>query len=87
MRVARYHRESGLGGTLQDTARELVAAALDYPEVADSLLRNARLRAYLTVRREFEHLVEAHVAELDSTWRKQRDIVAPIEVEDGVSRF
>jgi hypothetical protein len=72
-RVYRAHRESGLGGPPADTAQELISAALEYPEVADALLRSARLRAFATVRRDFWHLVGGLLGELDSTWHQQRD--------------
>jgi hypothetical protein len=80
-RVYRAHRESGMGGTPADTAQELISAALDYPEVVDSLLRSARLRAFATVRRDFWRLAGALLAELDSTWATSRDRLSAVQQE------
>lgn len=83
-RVYRHHREGALPGTPQDTARELISAALDFPEVSDSLLRSARFRAFGTVRREFWALTNALISDLEAAWQRQRNVV-PLEVPpDGV---
>lgn len=82
-RVRQHHRESGLPGTPQDTVRELVTAALDYPDVESSLVRNARLLGYLSVRRDFHELAAAAVDQLAREWERRQREVGREGVGDG----
>jgi hypothetical protein len=71
-------------GKPQDTARELIMAALDFPEVESSLLRSACQRAFRSVRDDFQQLVGAQVAELNAEWqRRQHEAGVPDERWSG----
>lgn len=69
-RVTAYHQRNGLQGTPQDSARELITAALEYPEVEASLLRSARQRAFGLVKRQLYERVQVFMDELGSEWAR-----------------
>lgn len=83
-RVLRYHADSGLPGRPQDAARELIMAALDYPEVESSLLLSARRRGFYSVRQNLLDFMQAEVAQLEREWERLRKQVGDDEgVGDG----
>ncbi|SRR6266851_9711769 len=49
-RLVDHHRIVGIPGSAADTARELMRAALDTPQVSSALVMGARRRAYQQVR-------------------------------------
>ena len=51
-RLADFHRAAGIPGTVSDTARELLRAALDAPQVSSAIVIETRRRAYRQVRGE-----------------------------------
>src|SRR6266851_9455873 len=49
-RLVDYHRIAGIPGSVADTARELMRAALDAPQVSSAIVIETSRRAYRQVR-------------------------------------
>lgn len=64
-RIQQYQRDGGLNSTVQDMARALIQAALDYPEVHTSLVRSAQQQAFLTVKRGLQNAMRDMVGSLE----------------------
>lgn len=74
-RVRHYHIEQGIGGTVGEAARELIMAALDYPEVESSLIRSARQAGYAAVKRDFMDLASVALVQFQGEWqRRMREV-------------
>jgi hypothetical protein len=84
-RIVQQHRATGLPGTYQDTARDLLLAALDYPEVEASLTRSARMRGYLDVRRRFRVLSDLLLEQLAKAWQREEHVTT-VDDEEEVPR-
>lgn len=83
-RVLRYHREGGLPGRPQDSARELIQLGLSQPETVDPLIQSARQRAFKSVREDFYQLGRAAIAQLERDWEKVAAARVAVEGEENV---
>lgn len=86
-RVRRYHAEQGLGGTVGEAARELIIAALDFPEVESSLIREARRAGYSAVKREFMDLAQAALVQFQGEWARRMRELGRAGVGDGGTKL
>jgi hypothetical protein len=67
-RVMNHHRLSGLADRPQESARELIIAALDFPQVETSLLRSARQRAFIDARKQLYDRTRTFLEQLAREW-------------------